>query len=596
MSSVPSEGGRPPAKRSNITRVRTGCFTCRKRKKKCDEQKPACANCQKTGVVCEGFPPQIHWETRAALRKAAMAGNENVDLMMMNAGTMQTPMTALGFDIPMDYMPRDRLLSDASSTSFSNEYQGFIPDPQFGNGLDYMFNPQGTAIVMSQRGQQIGGFNPNGCSDMILSADRQNCGFDFPHNAHALLPGKAYIPRELPFLINGVESEMHQRLFCHFTQVMSQVLTISVGDKNPMNGVIIPLALRDRTMMDMLLCLASSHILRLHRGGADNKALHTEKSRLHQVAESSQLKRIHTLGRADFQSATTERSLNRPPDKEVIFATSLLLCLYEICEGTANNTWRTHLDTARQIITTDIDGLHPLTPNSHTNNLTTEIDPFLIEYFLYHDSLAAVTDTSLPLTSFQDNANLAHHDPTMVGVQDGLSDFIFRISKLRAQTDAKSPYPDGNIVAKAVIIWQDLKAWEPKDCLSNERKLIAEHYKWSLYIWLFSLIYPESKADPKIQEAVQRIAGEMCGIKFGDSVMSCLLFPLFVIGSAAIRQEDRDIVSIQFQRLREWSSLGNIDLTFEVLKMLWEDHDSGAPRSWDWVKKLETRGMSLLVT
>lgn len=63
-------------------RSKTGCFTCRKRKKKCDEAKPACKpigcyglpcrdlliprigkNCQKHNVVCEGYPEKTIWKS-----------------------------------------------------------------------------------------------------------------------------------------------------------------------------------------------------------------------------------------------------------------------------------------------------------------------------------------------------------------------------------------------------------------------------------------------------------------------------------------------------------------------------------------------------
>lgn len=71
-------------------RSKTGCITCRRRKKKCDETKPAyvqllpapcltafssrltislslppdrCQNCQKNAVVCEGYPPKEIWKS-----------------------------------------------------------------------------------------------------------------------------------------------------------------------------------------------------------------------------------------------------------------------------------------------------------------------------------------------------------------------------------------------------------------------------------------------------------------------------------------------------------------------------------------------------
>ncbi|KAM0281457.1 hypothetical protein ACHAQH_003487 [Verticillium albo-atrum] len=37
------------------TKVRTGCLTCKKRKIKCDEAKPACSRCTSTGRTCAGY-------------------------------------------------------------------------------------------------------------------------------------------------------------------------------------------------------------------------------------------------------------------------------------------------------------------------------------------------------------------------------------------------------------------------------------------------------------------------------------------------------------------------------------------------------------
>ncbi|KAF4507964.1 hypothetical protein G6O67_004407 [Ophiocordyceps sinensis] len=45
-------------KRNFSNRTKTGCLTCRKRKKKCDEHKPECSNCVRGGFVCAGYPPQ----------------------------------------------------------------------------------------------------------------------------------------------------------------------------------------------------------------------------------------------------------------------------------------------------------------------------------------------------------------------------------------------------------------------------------------------------------------------------------------------------------------------------------------------------------
>ncbi|CUM67142.1 uncharacterized protein PRCAT00004833001 [Priceomyces carsonii] len=45
-----------------ITRVRTGCWTCKKRHRKCDEAKPSCNNCIKTNRPCEGYDLRLSFD------------------------------------------------------------------------------------------------------------------------------------------------------------------------------------------------------------------------------------------------------------------------------------------------------------------------------------------------------------------------------------------------------------------------------------------------------------------------------------------------------------------------------------------------------
>ena len=42
-------------------KVRTGCVTCKIRRVKCDEKKPACDRCTKTGRRCDGYAGQKLW-------------------------------------------------------------------------------------------------------------------------------------------------------------------------------------------------------------------------------------------------------------------------------------------------------------------------------------------------------------------------------------------------------------------------------------------------------------------------------------------------------------------------------------------------------
>ncbi|OAA43625.1 C6 zinc finger domain protein [Metarhizium rileyi] len=43
--------------RKGVPKVRTGCLTCKKRRVKCDETRPACKRCTSTGRNCDGYMP-----------------------------------------------------------------------------------------------------------------------------------------------------------------------------------------------------------------------------------------------------------------------------------------------------------------------------------------------------------------------------------------------------------------------------------------------------------------------------------------------------------------------------------------------------------
>ncbi|KAF9638565.1 hypothetical protein BFW01_g9462 [Lasiodiplodia theobromae] len=46
-----------------VKKSRTGCLTCKEKKRKCDEKKPACSRCVNSNLVCPGYAQKIRWRT-----------------------------------------------------------------------------------------------------------------------------------------------------------------------------------------------------------------------------------------------------------------------------------------------------------------------------------------------------------------------------------------------------------------------------------------------------------------------------------------------------------------------------------------------------
>lgn len=394
------------------------------------------------------------------------------------------------------------------------------------------------------------------------------------------------ISRSLPYPIENIRTDVEKLLFYHFTEIFSHLLTTSnvTSDISPISEVVIPLAIKDRTVMKTILSLSGSHLLK----GRDKKVEYeSERQRLHSSAVDIQRERKERLLEWSKSNPAT-RYVYTLEEQEILLATSLLLCLYELCEGSSDKSLGEHLDMARSSITILSTTSRDIQPSEAVERITTGVHPLLLEFFNYHDSLAAVTIPLLQPKPQYISRHEAVGQNRISLIGDDLMRFMNRIAPLRAETSL------GIKVSKAGSIHQDLENWKPHSSFSNDQKMISEFYKWALAVWLFSILRPEEKNDLKIQEEVPLILANMQDVS--DSAKACLLFPLFIVGGAAIREEDKETVRGLFRMLMSWSSLGNIGVALNVVENLWSNHELGIPKAWDWVDQLQEYGMTLLVT
>ncbi|OAA59605.1 c6 zinc finger domain containing protein [Niveomyces insectorum RCEF 264] len=80
LSIVPAT---PSSSKVTKGRSKTGCITCRKRKKKCDEAKPRCMNCEKNAVVCEGYPEKQIWKSGKEKAEEELLKNQSLPVITM---------------------------------------------------------------------------------------------------------------------------------------------------------------------------------------------------------------------------------------------------------------------------------------------------------------------------------------------------------------------------------------------------------------------------------------------------------------------------------------------------------------------------------
>ena len=395
------------------------------------------------------------------------------------------------------------------------------------------------------------------------------------------------IPRSLPVLVDGIETEVDRRFLDHFVYDLSGVLTLHDNNSNPFKDLLLPMATQHKGLMHSLMALSGSHIIAREPEPAFN-----ERQLYHFDAA------VTTLN-ADIKLAiNSDRDTHGLLVEDPTVASTIVHCLICICKGSTNGEYRMHMNGARQLI------------NSRQSS-NPEFREFITEFFQYHDVCNSLTtldrrplvvddndDRSLP--NFVINPAIQPGAGAMIGVLDGLFKFITDITALRdnirSRKDAgQKPLVPYESLARAVNIDVGIHAWDPAQEPNTPRWIAAQLYRQCTWVYLYRTIQP-SKPSPKITAAVDDGLEYLRIMPPGESTQAILLLPVFILSCAAFQENQRPDLEKAFDNLQAYSNLGNIRIARQVVRRVWEMMDSGDERSWDWEGIMTDMGIDLLVT
>jgi hypothetical protein len=113
------------------TRSKTGCATCRRRKKRCDERKPSCLACEKNNVECEGYEPKRQWRGGKEKEKTVAVA------IRANKIPPSLPPFAICVDGAVDQLFLQHFTSNVSQVLSVNDYQNPFMDHIFPMSLSH---------------------------------------------------------------------------------------------------------------------------------------------------------------------------------------------------------------------------------------------------------------------------------------------------------------------------------------------------------------------------------------------------------------------------------------------------------------------------
>ncbi len=477
-------------KRRDIVRSKTGCFTCRRRRKKCDERKPGCWNCERNRLQCEGYQTTRRWEPTSEEPKVQGQSSNRTTI----PGRIPfSPMSNAGDNHSQGQTP--------SSSRSQSPDQTIPPDPLGFTDSDTFDNPRASVERRATRQHPLPssttidwvGNSALESTSRLRSSDHVSAGFSHAgrykpraeaktpeHNAaapvdlfnasshdrekrkrqpHSQLPSVS-----LPSIVEGVDSAIDKRLLHHFTQTVSRIL-VMVADAaiNPFTQLNVPLALQDRGewgLLDLILSLSASHLGRLLKGDGsphtadDLAAVERAKWKHYSRAVTQHAKRLSSL----MNSTTPGGGNDFREDQQIDYAmaTTMLLCQWSTCEGGGESNWRIHLSANRDLVRRKFD--RP--PNAQLVCLGATSQT-LLEWFYYHDAIATLTlpqqsccidlntgvveafGMSAAATTIAAQFSSKPIQQVMwVGVNDGLLALICRTLSLRRSNPLANSQPD----------------------------------------------------------------------------------------------------------------------------------------------------------
>ncbi|KAI9673728.1 MAG: hypothetical protein M1829_003965 [Trizodia sp. TS-e1964] len=397
---------------------------------------------------------------------------------------------------------------------------------------------------------------------------------------HSRLERKSKPPRELPILIEGIETEVDQHLLNHFVNTVSLVL-VSGSTQNPFKEILLPMAQRHKGLMHSLLCLSGSHLasnVELKRYGFRERQIYHYEFALRNL-------------RVDKQLTQQANGTSLEPVEDPVVAQVLVMMLEAICRGNTNGEYRFHLDAARNLV------------QSHTT-ANQEFSKFIFEFFSYHDVANSITSLDRRPLNITENFRIPEFilqpdSAQLLGVLDGLFGYLSKITQLRdlirwRRNQQLEPMADYQTLVDAVAIDAELRSWQSPHPKDTNRYIASQLYRQATWVYLYRTVHP-SKPSPKINDAVNEGLELLKQLPPDSETHSVLLMPLFLIGCAAFVPEQRQDLRRWFGTLKRYSNLGNIEPAREVVEKVWSLMDAGAD-AWDWEAIISGMGYDFLVT
>ncbi|KAF7552442.1 hypothetical protein G7Z17_g4306 [Cylindrodendrum hubeiense] len=372
-----------------IIRSRTGCFTCRRRKKKCNEEKPICSGCKRNKLEC-------HWPTESS----NSSNSQKRDAAATGSGAIVPPSARSSFATSTSSKPQqqrqDGELRQQQEHRQRQHHAG--QDPESEPDTDPTIVVSGPSLVTPSQIHTPGDGSSTpgpGSEDTDMADDEDGQPSPSPASTHSsgassdsmsvappvveydrelvdalaltIASGSAFEPE--PFLSVGIPmpipmlSQQHghdsYELLSYYLERTANSMGNGSTDVNPFIAKLIPLGFSNPLVLQLILAQSAAH-----RQASD------ERYPTDQIAQ-----RYYTDSLRMFRNVVSEYVSGKDDNTLVLTVGSLILCLTEVARGDIHGTVFDHLTASKSLLSMLL-----TRPKSEVFD---DLPEFLVEYYMH---------------------------------------------------------------------------------------------------------------------------------------------------------------------------------------------------------------------
>ncbi|GJN74789.1 C6 transcription factor [Purpureocillium lilacinum] len=582
-----------------IIRSRTGCFTCRRRKKKCNEEKPICSGCKRNKLDCR-------WPTEAA-SSSSLSTSSSSTITGKNLPPSPTDVISAAQRMERHAIiaasmspeePRRQSLHQQERKLSRQEHQSprlqrIEPAPEPASAVQpETHSPRDFFHVPTEPGPEMD-LDDGDVEDVSQDVDRRSSSTS-SHSTSSL----ESLPLQSGFLDDDAVSDLalissgllfddssglqdggitmpmsllpthghsSYELLSYYLSRTANSMGNGSTDVNPFVAKLVPLAFSNPLVLQLILAQSAAH-----------RQASKEPDSSNEVAQ-----RYYTDSLRMFRNVVGEYVGGKEENTLTLTVGSLILCLTEVARGDINGTIFDHLTASKSLLTVLLGRA-----KSFTND---DLPDFLVEYYM-HTAASSMISTDFHqsnhslLSPHIEDAARTLVNRKYIGQLCGcwlelllLIPQVFQLGQsIMGETDGEQRRPPStDDIISFGFLQSQILAFFPSPIASPYSHLAGIVFKQGVLLYLWSILgtpqtSPAGSAHRDLMEgAIAEAITALSQFPASVRVNTSLCWPLAVIGCCTADPGVQEILRARLQTMIDTIGLGNMRETLVLLERVW---------------------------